>query len=1091
MWGGRRFRGDVAGCLLTVGLQFVATSAWCEDVRRYDLSIAEPELKRALRQLARQTDSRLLFPHTLTGSGDFVRLEGRYTLDDALDRLLRNTDFSGRVTEHGVITISRRLDQQSEETDMRGGRNTLMTGASALFFGLTGFSSAFGQETESSTIVVTGFRAAQASALEAKRESNQIIESITAEDFGKFPDQNIAESLQRLPGVQIDRANGQGTKVRIRGLDQNVVVLNDESFLSGLEIFRIGEGNDRQDSSLEGIPSELIAGVDVYKSPNASLVSGGLGGLINLKTRNARDIKGDSLIAGDLRFDQGSGTDWQPVGSVVFGRKFSDAFAVLASVSYARTDINTDVLGGDNRGNWAYDDRPVGSGIVSPTNPATSTIDAWSPEYRYVTSRDQERERFGASVNIDWAVSDSVRLVADWFHADNSILTSEASLKFPFNSEGATYQTGAPLEVNGNGVLLRGRVEANSAEGISFVDNAESSTDNLQLKASWDNGGRLSAEVQAVWAHAEFERTAANNDVRYTQYGVRNGTAAGLIPNPTAPTTLEFDYVNGPFPTFTPTTPEAFNTPTSVFAKSHWVFGEATEIDTASLRADFKYRPEFGEATDMVVSFGGRYAVRTIDSEFGRYLADYSGKGELNAYELGLGDWTPYGYFQDGGIGYKSCELPVGTPNRPNCSAGARFGDSPALITPYQTASTNPERFELVNVGGINALFQNRGQMENGVSWIQALYPDTPFSFFQEPVESFEVEEKTSAAYIMADIQKSEDLFVNLGVRIVKTELTIDSNGTPPQPWFWGTDSWNGVLGNPTPIRTVREYTDILPSLNIVWDVSDQDKIRFAAARVVARQNLFDLGRGSQFNFTRSTDPGPNQDRFLFTNGSGGNPELEPYRANQFDITFERYFGSQGLLAAGLFYKAVDSFNVNRTVPRSVADQSVEGATTGSYSSPANGGSGSIKGFELAGKYAFDFGVGFDANYTYSSSESPYSNSFDSGLPIPGVAEHAMNATVFYERDRLEGRLSYAWRDDLYVRDFGFGDYALGIYEKARGQLDAQIGFDVTDAFKLTVEGINLTEEDTEQYLQFEELPLRFVSGDRRVLVGGRFRFGG
>ena len=119
-------------------------------------------------------------------------------------------------------------------------------------------------------VVVTGFRASLADALENKRESNQIIESVAAEDIGKFPDQNVAEALQRLSGVQIDRSNGQGTKVRIRGLDQNVTLLNSDIFLTGLELYTQGEGNFRETDSLEGIPSELLGGVDVYKSPNAA-----------------------------------------------------------------------------------------------------------------------------------------------------------------------------------------------------------------------------------------------------------------------------------------------------------------------------------------------------------------------------------------------------------------------------------------------------------------------------------------------------------------------------------------------------------------------------------------------------------------------------------------------------------------------------------------------------------------------------------------------------------------------------------------------------------------------------------------------------
>ena len=178
-------------------------------------------------------------------------------------------------------------------------------------------------------VVVTGFRASLADALDNKRDSNQIIESVSAEDIGKFPDQNVAESLQRLPGVSIDRSNGQGTKVRIRGLDQNVTLLNEDIFLSGLELYTQGEGNFRNTDSLEGIPSELISGIDVYKSPTAAQVEGGLGGIVNLKTRNAFDLKGTTL-AGNVRYAD-SGEGWEPLGALVFSHEFNERLAVFES----------------------------------------------------------------------------------------------------------------------------------------------------------------------------------------------------------------------------------------------------------------------------------------------------------------------------------------------------------------------------------------------------------------------------------------------------------------------------------------------------------------------------------------------------------------------------------------------------------------------------------------------------------------------------------------------------------------------------------------------------------------------------------------
>ncbi|EGF91696.1 tonB-dependent receptor family protein [Asticcacaulis biprosthecium C19] len=960
---------------------------------------------------------------------------------------------------------------------------------------------------DDNVVVVRGFRASLQSSLNTKKNSNLIIESVTAEDMGKFPDQNIAESLQRLPGIQIDRENGQGTKVRIRGLDQNVTVLNNDIFVSGMEIFRLGEGNIRQDASLEGIPSELIGGVDVYKSPDASLLEGGLGGIVNLKTRSPRAVR-DMLFSGDIRLNKGGEGDATPVGSLVFGKKFGDRFGLLATVSYDRTDIHTDVLGGENRGGWRLFERPTSGG--------TATV--YSPEYRYATNRNQERERIGFSLSGEFHASDSLTLTGDWFHSDLSILTSEASLKFPFANEGATYAASS-LTIDSNRVLQSGTVTANSAESITFVQNGEVTTDNVQFAAKWDNGGTLTGTFRAALSKADYESSSANADVRYTQYGVRavNG-GAGITPNSTAPATFTFSYKNGDLPSFSAAGPNAtaFTNPAMVFAKSHWAFGEKTDIENTAVSADFKWRPDFAADAGLVVSFGARFAERTVDSEYGRYLADLTSRGELPASAQGkyltfsagqpvvsptnttgstFINWTPYGYFMDGAIGLKWCDG-AGSP----CG---RFGDSKATAfhssaAPYDTAASNPGRFEQVNILGINALVNRADGMTDAAAWISKLYPETPFKFFRDPLESFQVEEKTTTGYMMADVGERGDRFhLNAGVRVVKTELAVTASSTPVTPLWWGTDSWNGILKNPDTGTTVREYTDVLPSASAVFDLNESDKLRASAARVVSRQNLFQLGQGSAYDFTRSSSPGPNLDKFLYTSGSGGNPNLDPYRASQYDVAYERYFGQDGFVSGGFFYKSVDSFIQTDTISVCVADQSAAGCTSGPFSAPVNGEGGTIKGVELAAQYAFDNGFGFTANYTYSDSESSNFNDFDDNLPIPGVSKHAYNIQGFYEGNGFEARVSYAWRDKAYYGNFGFGSGAAGggtvtagTWERAYGQLDAQVGYSITPKLKVTLEGINLTEESTGRYLQFENLPLRYASGERRIILGLRYNFG-
>jgi TonB-dependent receptor len=979
-------------------------------------------------------------------------------------------------------------------------RNLRSRAALASLVSLACASAAHAQTTAASgekieEVIVTGFRASLADALDNKRESNQIIESISAEDIGKFPDQNIAESLQRLSGVQIDRSNGQGTKVRIRGLSQNVTLLDNDIFLTGLELYTQGEGNFRETDSLEGIPSELLGGVDVYKSPNASQVEGGLGGIINFKTRNPFDLQDDTTLAGNLRYAD-SGEGWEPLGALVFGQKFGERFAVMASVAYDKTQFQTDVLGGQNRGGWRFSDRP---------DRTTVTRNYFAPEYRYTTDRDEERERLGGSVALAWRPTDATELQLSWFHSNLDILTDEASIKFPFAAESPGIDTTRPYSIDGNGVLINGTLTANSAEAISFVKNTDITSDNFQLRFAFDNDGAFRASALVAYSKADQESQSANNDVRYTRYGVRNGTDAGLTPNATAPANYQYTYDNrdGVLPAFYLVGNEnLYTNNANGFFKSHWAFGDETEAENWAVRADAEWDAPFIPSGDVTLSGGIRVANRQIDYEFGRYLADYHGKGELDGINFGQ-DWTGYGYFQDGAIGYKSCELPASA-NFSQAPCG-RFGNSQALITPYQTFTSTPGRVEFINdfwssgtVGSNQALVQDRSQMSNPKEWIQSLYPSTPFVFFPSPLETFKVEEKTQSGYVMADVGQPEDRYhINVGARVLHTQILVDQNAALPNPTLWGTDSWNGVLRSAQTNRVDRTYTDILPSANIVLDVTDGSKVRFSAARVVARQDLFQLGRGFATNFTRN----PVTDLFEFTNGSSGNAELEPYRATQFDLGYEYYFGTQGLVSATGFWKEVDSFISNVTESVFVMDQA--GGRFGPVERPVNGDGGSIKGVELGGQYAFDFGVGFNVNYTYSDSESPTKNDIDSNLPIDGVSKHAFNAQVYYQNYGFEARLSYSWRDKFFDGNFGFSDgvyngatrttvtRTFGIWERDYGQLDAQIGYQITDWIGVTLEAINITEEDRTQYLQYENLPFNFESGSRRILLGVRGKFGG
>jgi TonB-dependent receptor len=349
----------------------------------------------------------------------------------------------------------------------------------------------------------------------------------------------------------------------------------------------------------------------------------------------------------------------------------------------------------------------------------------------------------------------------------------------------------------------------------------------------------------------------------------------------------------------------------------------------------------------------------------------------------------------------------------------------------------------------------------------------------------------------MGDIGGPEDRFhVNFGVRLVDTNLTIDNGQTAEVPTYWGTASWNGVDSNVVPVTTSRNYIDILPTFNFVLDLTDTQKLRLDAARVVSPQDLYSLGLGNTYGFTRSGS-GTN---FVFNGGSSGNAKLDPYRATQFDVGYENYFARGAVASVRGFYKAVDNFVETQNIATTI------GGTTADVTEPVNAGSGKIYGLELGLQYAFgdDFlpllkGAGFAANYTRTQSSSEQITAFSTNAPIPGVAKNALSVTGYYERAGFSARLSYTWRDST-VNDslggstFSFPDQngvtkVYQIFAAPYGQLDGQIGYDFNAHLGVVFSVQNISNASLHTYLQWPNEPFTYDNSGRRYFLGVKFKF--
>ena len=983
---------------------------------------------------------------------------------------------------------------------------------------------------ELSEIVVTGYRASLQSALDAKRDSYLPIESVQPEDIGKMPDQNVAESLQRLPGVQIDRGQaGQGTSVLIDGLRQNLTTLNGDLFLTGKEFYVSGEGSNSgagsnaQYNSLEGVPSDIVGGIDVIKNPNAAMTEGGLGGTIDIKTIDPLRQPDGLSLAGNYRESRGEGTGSStPDGTLVATYKFNDRLAFTGSFTFDDELTHTKEYQDQNRAAWLVTNAATGPYTGALTAADIGTLPNGKsyqiPQLGYFTDVYDFRDDKGASFGVSLKVTDSITSKFNWFYSREDDTNYSYSDKAYFNGQGATpgqafpgIDPAMPYSIDPNGVIENATINANGAETATLYQNNISQANNFQWVTKFDDGGPLRGIFDASFSHATSNLQADQADVEHGLYD----TGAGVPANPGAPGCNNgastctnatgshgylFTYANGgtsglPSVSYPAPYQNILNNPNWTLFKSNWAWANLTDNKQFAVKADLQWDPAFVKNVPMTISAGVRYAGRDIDQTFGRYLIN----GTLADGEVAGGNGKPCGtlaagtgpwlYYQDPGYG---------CPN-----------------IPFSTALTNPKLVLTVpnfGVGNITVKNPATGGMTNPSTYLETVWggagvPNTTEQFFKDNLSSFEVTERTTATYVMLDLGQPADRFhVNFGVRLVNTDLTVnggEQNITGPT--YYGTASWNGVESNVTPFTTKRNYTDVLPSFNFVLDLTDTQKVRFGAARVVSPQDLFQLGVGESFNFTRNTtrvQPDGTVGGFEFINGSAGNPNLNPYRASQFTLAYEDYFAPGALASVAGFYKQVDSFIEIESIPTFVKDDF--GGTTGNVTEPVNAGSGRIYGLEFSGQYAFGdaiapwlTGLGIAANYTYSKSQTNSQvTSYSSDAGIPGVALNAYTGTLYYERYGFSARFSYSWRstavnDSQVGATFPIPDAAakggelIGqVFEAAYGQLDGQIGYDFNKHVGVFVSAQNITNSAQHTYLQFPNQPFTYDDSGSRYFLG-------
>ncbi|MEQ7754188.1 TonB-dependent receptor [Xanthomonas hortorum] len=838
------------------------------------------------------------------------------------------------------------------------------------------------------TVQVTGTRSSVTKAQLVKQNAEQIVDSIVAEDIGKLPDNNVAEALQRISGIQITRNYGEGSSIAIRGLTQVRTELN------GRDIFT---ANDGRGLSFEDVSAELLGGVNVYKNPSADMIEGGLGGTVDLRTRLPFDYDGRK-IAGSVQYNH---YDLADDGKPAFSGLFSDRWqtgigeiGLLVNYSQQKSPFRQDTIS-------------IEPWYTQTDLPGYEGQEVSVPHGAGINTTVGERERKTGAFAMQWRPNDSVEVYTQVLRSEYDFSWHDYSF---FALTGTNNMQGLPgIQVNDRNEFVDGSFQNVPTESNTSLTERHSVTTDYSLGGKWTVNEKLTLSTDFQYVDA-------------TTTGTRYILSTGQSTSPQ----FNVDF-RGDLPRLSVTDSSGAE---GYLADVNNYDGWRYHLDNK----DDNKGTEFAWRADMDLAF---------DSDF------------VRSFKAGV-RYTDRDAETKGNIYRFMCIN--------NC-AGAPFSQFPSV-----GVVTNP----------ITDFFRGEshafGPTLTASDAAVANYQQTLATFGASPLEfspnNINAQtEKTYAAYGVLRFGVDSDSIPfdgNIGVRVVRTE--VGSTGVRT-----GTDGEGGGL---IPVDAQQTYTDVLPSLNLRWMLSDTLQWRFAASRGISRPTF------DRLNPNLSLSTGSSNGASTFT-GRAGNPDLEPVKADQFDTALEWYFGQGSMMYGTLFYKKIEGF-----IADSVFNEVYDGRVW-QITRPVNGDAGKIRGAELGYTQFFDFlpgwlsGFGLQTNYTYVDSEAPSPTATDTNgqaltVPLEGLSKNSYNAILSYETARFQGRVAYNWRSDWLVTTAGNGTENLPVYNKGFGQLDASLRFNINNVWSISLDGVNLLDTRRESYLGSESRYRDFVINDRR-----------
>ncbi|WP_288739329.1 TonB-dependent receptor [uncultured Rheinheimera sp.] len=865
-------------------------------------------------------------------------------------------------------------------------------------------------------------------AVDMKKDNIGFSDSIVATDIADFPEQNLAEALQRMPGVTIERNKGLGSKVNVRSLPSDFTHVSINNLATA-------SGSGGRDVEFDIFASEIIQSVTVQKSPTAADEEGGIAGSVQIGTAKPFDYSDAQFVLSAEGAHNSISEKTDPKFSFLASDTWGD-WGALVSFSKAERSNRTDSNSGINF-------RPMGRFLEASAPRSTQAAAVLQRDAGVIVSdfkdKDEtsriifqdkvgdrvfqsEQDKWGSTASVQYKPSSDFSLTFDAMLGGYDNTEDEYDAAAYSASSRSTLETihaydDTTLAEYGMVVLTDVSYTATQHEFLSKERINETDFTQYSLTMDWDLNGW---EINALAGFSGAEKTADYANLKHVAY---------------APSRTRWTANGGEtIKSANPNSIDMYNAADKYLFEAYETTLEEVQDDKYAAQLDFKKELDWSMLPALSsVQFGVRYTDKSKERNYGEI--------KIQGPSAGDSSYVNKRTLKDSELGYVT----------DIASGGA-----------YQPKDLN---WMQVSNDYARSTFRYEG-----------FY--TPFQVNQY----YRVDEEVTALYAMSNFDFEIGGLaskLNAGVRAVDTDVT--SFGYHP---IQNEDGTTGYTKDP--VSADGSYNDLLPSLNLTVEVADDVIWRTAASETLMRPALGDIAYKRTVSWSE----------FRFKDG---NPGLKPTKAKQWETGVEWYMENGGILAASYFWKDIEGVvreeltGLVEDVEKRNADGSLDGYYDFEVFQPVNAeGSYKVTGLELIAQLPLTMlsesldGFGINANYTMLDNSLTGASDLDIPTPPEGLADKTYNFTAYYENDVFDARISYNYKDK-YVEYIHLNMYP--VYRDAYGQTDIALGYQLTDNVKLSLKGINMTDEETTGYTMNPAFPVMYEFSGRRVSLGLRADF--